>query len=275
MNNTKYKATLEFALEMDKKDPLAKFRSEFDVPMTFDNPKFIYFVGNSLGAKPKKADEYIQEELNKWEKYGVYGHFKEPNPWVSYGDLVKDQLGNVLGADPSEIIAKDTLTSNLHFLFTSFYKIGKKNKILIENDPFPSDIDVVNSQIEVRHSHINDFLSSIKNEGESTKLLTNYFPEDLIVQLQPEQDKLIVSTDYICETIKKHKDDISLVFLMGVHYLTGQAFDLKAITEEAHKHDIKVGFDLAHWAGNLDAKLHDWGVDFAAWCNYKYLNAGP
>jgi len=273
--NFKYKATLEFAQEMDKKDPLAKFRAEFDIPMTFDNPKFIYFVGNSLGAKPKKADEYIQEELNKWEKYGAYGHFNEPNPWVSYGNLVKEQLGKVLGAEPSEIIAKDTLTANLHFLFTSFYKIGKKNKILIENDPFPSDIDAVNSQIQVRHFHINDLLSLKENEDEAAKSLTNYFPEDLVIQLQPEQDKLTVSTDYICEIIKKHKDELSLVFLSGVHYLTGQAYDIKAITEEAHKHGIKAGFDLAHWAGNIDSKLHEWGVDFAAWCNYKYLNAGP
>jgi len=269
-----YIPTLEFAKEMDHKDPLAKYRNKFIIPRTSMNPDFIYFAGLSLGAAPKKAREYVNEEFDKWENDGVYGHFSEPNPWLTYADLVKEPLANILGAEPSEIVAMDTLTSNLHFLLISFYSMGERNKILIENDPFPSDIDVVTSQIDIRTRYISEYLK--RDNAYDTSI--NLFMDSVqghVVQLQSDPTKLTLSTEYICDTITEHKDELSLVFLPGVHYLTGQAFDLKTITETAHKYGITAGFDLAHWAGNIESHLHGWNVDFAAWCNYKYLNSGP
>ena len=254
VNSPVIKATnLDFALEQDQKDPLAHFRGGFHFPETKTGKPFIYFCGNSLGLQPDTADQYIKEELEAWKKLGVGGHLNSKRPWLTYHELLTHYSAKLVGALDREVVVMNSLTVNLHLLMTSFYRPnGKRKKILIENNAFPSDRYAVQSQLKIHGNH----------------------PKEGLIILNPDQGDTI-TTEWIFDCFHQHGHEIALVLIGGVNYYTGQAFDMKAITKKAHEYGCLVGFDLAHGAGNLHLKLHDWDVDFAAWCGYKYLNGGP
>ena len=234
-----------FAHEMDEKDPLRSFRERFLIPRTKNGKEVVYLVGNSLGLQPKKAGNYIQQELEDWANLGVRGHMNAKNPWYAYHELVTESLAKIVGAKPHEVVAMNSLTTNLHLMMVSFYRpTSKKFKIVIEPGAFPSDQYAVTSQI--------------KFHG-----------------FDPKEALLEIDSDNILETLKVNGDAIALVMIGNVNFRTGEAFDIKGITKVAHQKNCMVGFDLAHGAGNLSLKLHDDGPDFAVWCNYKYLNGGP
>jgi len=244
---------LDFALEQDQKDPLAHFRGRFHFPETKTGEPFIYFCGNSLGLQPDTAEQYIKEELDAWKKLGVDGHLKGKRPWLTYHELLTHYSAKLVGALDREVVVMNSLTVNLHLLMTSFYRPnGKRKKILIENNAFPSDRYAVQSQLKIHGNH----------------------PKEDLMILNPDQGETI-TTEWILDCFEHHGDEITMVLIGGVNYYSGQAFDMEAITKKAHEYNCLVGFDLAHGAGNLHLKLHDWGVDFSAWCGYKYLNGGP
>ena len=244
---------MDFALEQDQKDPLAHFRGRFHFPETKTGKPFIYFCGNSLGLQPDTSDQYIKEELEVWKKLGVGGHLNSKRPWLTYHELLTHYSAKLVGALDREVVVMNSLTVNLHLLMTSFYRPnGKRKKILIENNAFPSDRYAVQSQLKIHGNH----------------------PKEDLMILNPDQGKTI-TTEWILDCFEHHGDEITMVLIGGVNYYSGQAFDMEAITKKAHEYNCLVGFDLAHGAGNLHLKLHDWGVDFAAWCGYKYLNGGP
>lgn len=250
---TKYRLNIDFAKQLDAKDTLSHFRDQFHIPLTESSEPFIYFCGNSLGLQPKTAKSYILEELDAWEKFGVEGHFQAKRPWMPYHEFLTQYSAKLVGALEKEVVVMNSLSVNLHLLMASFYRPkGKQKKILIENNAFPSDRYAVQSQLKF---HNND-------------------PIDDLMILQPNKGATI-TTDWILDCFEHHGDEIALVMLGGVNYYSGQAFDMQAITQKAHKYGCLVGFDLAHAAGNIEMYLHDWGVDFAAWCGYKYLNGGP
>lgn len=246
--------SLDYAQDLDKNDELRDYRDQFHFPNDENGDKKLYFTGNSLGLQPKSTREYINQELDDWAKYGVDGHFEAKNPWMPYHEIVTEKLARVVGAKPEEVVAMNSLTANLHFLMVSFYRPeGKKRKIVIEYDAFPSDVYAVKSQIEYHGGNpVTDLIYLRAREGEHT-----------------------IRIEDIKAVLENQSDEIALIMLGGVNYYTGQLFDMKAITEIAHKNNIVAGFDLAHAAGNIHLKLHDWGIDFAAWCSYKYLNSGP
>ncbi|MGE0173007.1 MAG: kynureninase [Oligoflexales bacterium] len=247
-------ARVEVALEHDAKDPLRGFAERFHIPKRADGGKAIYFCGHSLGLQPKTTAAYVQRELADWVEMGVKGHGKEYRPWYSYHELVRDYAAKVVGCKPTEVVAMNSLTTNLHLLMVSFYQpTPKRFKIVIEKHAFPSDVYAVKSQISYH----------------------GYNPDEALVVLEPEDGQMTISAEQIDATLALHGESIALIMLGGVNYLTGQAFDMKAIAEKGHKIGAYVGFDLAHAAGNLDLKLHDWNIDFACWCTYKYLNSGP
>jgi kynureninase len=202
----------------------------------------------------KKTKEIIFQELDDWAKYGVEGHFMASRPWVSYHELFPNLLSPIIGGHSSEIVAMNQLTSNLHFLFVSFYRPTKSRyKIIMEGKAFPSDQYAVESQVKYH----------------------GYIPEDAIIEVFPREGENYLRIEDIIETIEKNKESIALVFFSGVNYYTGQVFNMKSIAKKAQEINSVCGFDLAHAAGNVELHLHDWGVDFAAWCSYKYLNSGP
>ncbi|MCX7728258.1 MAG: kynureninase [Bacteroidia bacterium] len=243
----------EKAEYLDKEDTLSHFRSQFIFPQ-HNGKNALYFTGNSLGLQPVTTKQYIEQELEDWAKYGVEGHFYARRPWFAYHEFLTEKMANIVGALPEEVVMMNQLTSNLHFLMVSFYKpIGKKRKILIEYPAFPSDIYAVQSQIKFHGGNPISDLIMVKSER-----------EDFVI----EEEKLI-------EQIEKNKDELALVLLGGVNYLSGQVFDIAKITQTAHHFNIMCGWDLAHAAGNIELHLHEWEVDFAAWCTYKYLNSGP
>lgn len=246
--------SLDYAQDLDKNDELRDYRDQFHFP-TDENGDFkLYFTGNSLGLQPKSTREYINQELDDWAKYGVDGHFEAKNPWMPYHEIVTEKLARVVGAKPEEVVAMNSLTANLHFLMVSFYRPeGKKRKIVIEYDAFPSDVYAVKSQIKFHGGN----------------------PETDLIYLKAREGEHTIRIEDIKAVLENQSDEIALIMLGGVNYYTGQLFDMKAITEIAHKNNIVAGFDLAHAAGNIHLKLHDWGIDFAAWCSYKYLNSGP
>jgi len=254
MNSPEISPTdLNFALEQDNYDPQAHFRERFHFPETESGESFIYFSGNSLGLQPDTAEQYITEELDAWKKLGVKGHLNAKRPWLPYHELLTQYTAEIAGAFEKEVVVMNSLTVNLHLLMTSFYRPkGKRKKILIENNAFPSDRYAVQSQLKIHGNH----------------------PKEGLIILNPDQGDTI-STEWILDCFHHHGHEIALVLIGGVNYYTGQAFDMKAITKKAHEYGCLVGFDLAHGAGNLHLKLHDWDVDFAAWCGYKYLNGGP
>ena len=248
-----HKNTLAYAQELDKKDELRSFRKKFHMPQ-HEGKDVVYFTGNSLGLQPVTTELYIQQELNDWKKFGVEGHFLAKNPWFSYHEILTEQSAKLVGAKPSEVVMMNQLTVNLHLLMVSFYRPTKQRyKILCEAKAFPSDQYALQSQAQFHGFAI----------------------EDAIIEVEPRSGEHSIRHEDILKAIETHKNELALVLFSGVNYFTGQVFDMKTITATAHKHGILVGFDLAHAAGNIDLHLHDWGVDFAAWCSYKYLNSGP
>ena len=204
--------------------------------------------------QPKAAEAALKTELQDWKNLGVEGHFHGTNPWFHYHKFLTQQTANVVGALPEEVVVMNQLTSNLHFLFVSFYRpTAKKYKILMEVSAFPSDMYLVESQVKFH----------------------GYQPDDAIIELKPRAGEHTLRNEDILNAIEEHRNELALVFFSGVQYYTGQVFNIKSIAEKAKEHQITVGFDLAHAAGNIELKLHEWEVDFAAWCSYKYLNSGP
>ena len=245
--------TLEYALQKDKQDELRSFRERFYFPQHNGKDR-LYFCGNSLGLQPKSVRDYIDVELKDWKDLGVEGHFEGKNAWFYYHHHFSEKLSNIVGAKPSEVVVMNTLTTNLHLMMISFYQPqGKRYKIMVEGGAFPSDYYVVESQLK----------------------LHRYDWKDGMIELEPREGEYNLRTEDILAKIEEHKDELALIMLGGVNYYTGQLFDMKAITEHGHKVGAKVGFDLAHAAGNIDLKLNEWGPDFAVWCSYKYLNSGP
>jgi len=249
-----YQLGLEYALNQDKNDELKSFRNQFHIPKDKKGNDLIYMTGNSLGLQPKTTKAYINQELEDWANLGVEGHFEAKNPWLPYHEFLTENMANIVGAKPIEVVVMNTLTANLHFMMVSFYQPTKKRyKILIESDAFPSDKYAVESQL--------------RHHGFDHK-------EGLILWKPREGEELLRYEDL--ETILTEQgDEIALILIGGVNYYTGQFFDLKRITLLGHKYGCKVGFDCAHGAGNVDLDLHNSGADFAVWCTYKYLNSGP
>jgi kynureninase len=256
MNKTekiKYQFTLAFAQEQDQKDPLKKYREQFYFPQ-HEGKNVLYFTGNSLGLQPKSTSKYIQQELDDWAKYGVEGHFHAKNPWYSYHEQFTEPLAKIVGAKPHEVVVMNQLTVNLHLLMVSFYRPSKNRyKIICETKAFPSDQYALESQV--------------KHYGHS--------PDIAIIEAKPRPKEHTLRTEDILSLIDEHSDTLALVMMGGVNYYTGQVFEMDKITAAAHKAGAFVGFDLAHAVGNIKLKLHEWNVDFACWCSYKYLNSGP
>ncbi len=248
-----FENNLDFAKHLDDKDELSHFREKFYIPMV-NGKESIYFTGNSLGLQPKTTQDHILNELEDWANYGVEGHFHARNPWMPYHENFSDQLADIVGALPHEVVAMNQLTVNLHLLMVTFYRPTKtKYKIICEAKAFPSDQYAIESQVKF-HGY-------------------NY--EDAVIEVAPREGEYTIHTEDILSAIEKHRDDLALVLFGGVNYYTGQFFDIKTIAEAAHKAGVFAGFDLAHAAGNVSLSLHEWGVDFACWCSYKYLNSGP
>ena len=248
----KFLITRAFAKQLDQEDVLSPFRKKFLFPKIGTKTK--YFCGHSLGLQPKATNAYMQSELEDWANWAVEGHWKAKQPWLTYHQAFAKPLSVLTGAYPDEVVAMNSLTTNLHFMLATFYRpTGKKIKIITEGWNFPSDRFALESVVK----------------------LHGYDPAKVIVELKPKAHAFDLSSDEICATIQKHKDTVALVFFNGVNYYTGQAFDLKKISQAAHLAGAVAGFDLAHAIGNIDLHLHDWKVDFAVWCSYKYLNAGP
>ena len=249
-----YKNTANFASELDAKDELQHYRNEFHIPLQKNGEEHIYMCGNSLGLQPKRTKEFLNQELEDWATFGVEGHFHAKNPWMPYHEFLTESYAKIVGAKPAEVVAMNTLTVNLHLMMVSFYRpTESRHKIIIEGDAFPSDIYAVESQI--------------KHHGLS--------PETSLIKLRPRDGESAIRTEDISAIIEREGDEIALIMLGGVNYYTGQVFDFEKITKIAHNKGINVGFDLAHAAGNIKLELHKWGVDFAVWCSYKYLNSGP
>ncbi len=247
-----FENNLEFARQLDNKDPLKSFRDKFHFP-NFHEKKILYFTGNSLGLQPKKAVEYIQEELADWAKFGVEGHFHAKRPWYSYHENLCEMTAKIVGAKPVEVVVTHSLTTNLHLLLVSFYRPqGKRTKIICEAKAFPSDQYVLESQVNFH---------GLKQEN--------------IVEVFPRAGEELIHLEDILSKIKELRDELALVMFGGVNYYTGQLFDMQKITAAAHAVGAIAGFDLAHATGNVNLHLHDWNVDFATWCGYKYLNSSP
>lgn len=248
-----YKNTLEFAKSLDAIDPLRSFRDEFYIPR-HEGVEALYFTGNSLGLQPKQTASYLNEELVLWRERGVDGHFEGKRPWFHYHKYAKETLATVVGAEPSEVVAMNSLTTNLHLFMISFYRPTKERyKIITEAGAFPSDQYALESQVKFH----------------------GLDPEDAIVEVKPRDGEEILCTEDIIKAINQNGDELALVLFSGVQYFTGQFFDIKSITEAGHKSGALVGFDLAHAVGNVPLNLHNDEVDFAVWCHYKYLNSGP
>jgi kynureninase len=240
---------------MDAADELSGFRDKFWIPRDAAGSEQIYFTGNSLGLQPKTTREYVDQELDDWARLAVEGHMHARKPWLPYHEFVTEPMARVVGALPVETVVMNSLTVNLHLLMVSFYRpTPERYRIIIEKGAFPSDQYAVASQIKFH----------------------GYEPSaGALIELAPRDGEATLRTEDILETIDREGDGVALVLLGGVNYYTGQAFDMRAIAEAGHRKGCIVGFDCAHAAGNLELKLHDWDVDFAAWCSYKYLNAGP
>lgn len=249
-----YSTSADSAASLDAADTLGGFRDRFHFPETADGSQPLYFTGNSLGLMPKKALEYVEQELKDWSRLAVEGHLNARNPWLPYHEFLTQPMSRVVGAQPSETVVMNALTVNLHLMMVSFYRPeAERNKIVIERGAFPSDRYAVESQIKFH----------------------GLDPRVSLIELTPRQGESVLRTEDIIETIEREGESVALIMLGGVNYYTGQAFDMRAITEAGHKCGAVVGFDLAHAAGNLELHLHDWNVDFAVWCSYKYLNGGP
>lgn len=252
--NQSFSAAKEYAVKLDEVDTLASFRNEFYFPKQPDGTPFLYFCGHSLGLEPKRTKENILEECDSWATRGVEGHFHGEFPWYSAHETVTKDLAQLVGAKESEVVAMNSLTTNLHLLFVSFFQPQpKRSKIMIEATAFPSDRYLCATQLQ--------------HHG--------FDPQTHLLEWAPRTDTMQYSCEDLEILLQKHGDEIALIFLGHVNYLTGQAFDLKRIAKLAQKYGCVFGVDLAHGIGNLHLLMHDDGVDFAAWCSYKYLNSGP
>jgi len=244
----------DFAIAMDARDPLAHFRNRFCFPKTKGGEDCIYLCGHSLGLQPRSASSYIEQELRDWAQLGVEGHFHAKSPWVPYHRLLTSQTAALVGALRSEVVVMNSLTVNLHLMMTSFYRPTKaRYKIVVERGAFPSDQYAVKSQINCH----------------------GFDPASSLVELSTREGESCLRDEDVESLIDREGNSIALILLGGVNYVTGQAFDMAGITKAGHRKGCVVGFDLAHAAGNIPLRLHDWGPDFAVWCNYKYLNGGP
>ncbi len=249
-----YQNTLQYAQEQDKQDKLSHLRKQFHIPKDKEGNDWLYFTGNSLGLQPRQTQKYIQQELDDWANYGVEGHFEAKNPWMPYHEFLTEKMAKIVGAKPLEVVVMNTLTTNLHLLMVSFYQPTKRKfKIVIESDAFPSDRYAVQSQLK--------FHGFDADEG--------------LIEWKPRNGEELLRIEDLETIVAEQGDEIALLLIGGVNYYTGQYLDLKRIAEIGHAKNCKVGIDLAHGAGNISPELHSSGVDFAAWCTYKYLNSGP
>ena len=249
-----FSADETFAREMDTQDPLRDFREQFYLPLGKDGKPLIYFAGNSLGLMPKSARHVVEEELDNWATLGVDAHHATGTPWYSYHEEVREPMARLVGAKPLEVICMNSLTVNLHLMMATFYRPTKSRfKILMEEPAFPSDTYAIKTQI-VHHG---------------------LDPKDALILARPRKGEFTIRTEDILDLIEKHADQLAVVMIGAVNFFTGQLFEVKKITAAAREHGIIAGFDLAHAIGNVPLSVHDWKVDFAVWCSYKYLNAGP
>jgi kynureninase len=248
-----FSKSLDGALLLDAQDSLRAFRNEFLLPQV-NGRDAIYFLGNSLGLQPKRTEGYIKKVLVQWQQFGVEGFFNGDTPWLAYHNRLAAPLAAVVGALPQEVVVMNQLTVNLHLMLVSFYRpSGKRTKILCEAKAFPSDQYMLETHL----------------------LHRGFDPDSHIIEVAPRAGDTCIRPEDILHAIETHGDELAVVLWGGVNYYTGQVFDMKSITEAAQKKGALVGFDLAHAAGNVPLELHNWNVDFAGWCNYKYLNAGP
>ena len=244
----------KFALQRDAEDPLRQFREKFHLPLGANGKPLIYLAGNSLGLMPKAARKIVEQELDDWAKLAVDAHLKAATPWYSYHETLREPTARLVGAQPNEVICMNSLTVNLHLMMATFYRPTKTRfKVLMEEPAFPSDTYAIKTQI-AHHG---------------------FDPEEALVLARPRDGEFTVRQDDIEALLEKQGDQIALVLIAGVNFFTGQLFDIKTIAAAAQKLGCIVGIDLAHAIGNVPLALHDWNVDFAVWCSYKYLNAGP
>lgn len=243
-----------YARELDASDPLASYRDVFELPRRPDGSALVYLCGNSLGLMPSAARAAVDGELDDWARLGVDGHFRATKPWYSYHALCRETGARLVGAIPGEVVMMNSLTVNLHLLLVSFYRpAGRRHKILIEDGAFPSDRYAVAAQAAYH----------------------GFDPAEAVLVVRPRRGEAVLRTEDIIGLLNDRGGEIAVVLLAGVQYLTGQVLDMARITVAARGHGCVVGFDLAHAAGNVPLALHEWGVDFAVWCSYKYLNGGP
>ena len=249
-----FSAAEDFARQLDAEDPLRRFREKFHLPLGKDGKPVIYFAGNSLGLMPKSARKIVEQELDDWANRGVDAHHAAGTPWYSYHETLREPIARLVGAKPIEVISMNSLTVNIHLMMATFYRPTKSRfKILMEDPAFPSDTYAIKTQI-IHHG---------------------LDPKDALVLARPCNGDFTIRTEEIVDLIEKHHDELALVMMGGVNFFTGQLFDIEKIAAAAQKHGIVAGFDLAHAIGNVQLALRDWNVDFAVWCSYKYLNAGP
>lgn len=245
--------SLEGARRLDREDTLAGFRDQFHIPKTADGREEIYLCGNSLGLQPKRTRDYVGEFLDDWQNMGVRGHFEPKHAWLPYHEFLTETMADLVGARPHEVVTMNSLTVNLHLMMVSFYRpTPNRYKILIEDHAFPSDTYAVASQL--RHH--------------------GYDPKNALLTIKPRSGEELIRAEDLYELIAREGDSIALILLPGVQYYTGQVLDFAEITRLGHAKGCMVGFDLAHAVGNIPLALHDWNIDFACWCSYKYLNSG-
>ena len=251
---TNFKQGIEYAKDQDLRDPLAHYRTKFHIPKNEEGNEWLYFTGNSLGLQPKETKNHIKQELDDWANLGVEGHFEAKNPWMPYHEFLTETMAQIVGAKPIEVVIMNTLTTNLHLLMVSFYQPTKlKHKILIESDAFPSDRYAVETQLKFH----------------------GFDPSDSLIEWSPRQGETLLNIEDLESILESQGEEIALLLIGGVNYYTGQYLDLKKISQLGHEKGCKVGIDLAHGVGNIQPNLHESGVDFAAWCTYKYMNSGP
>lgn len=248
-----FENTISFAQQLDAADTLKAYREQFYVPI-INGQECIYFTGNSLGLQPKTTQNYVLNELEDWANYGVEGHFHGRVPWFSYHEIFADKVAALVGALPTEVVVMNQLTVNLHLLMSTFYRPTKERyKIICEAKAFPSDQYALETQAS----------------------LHGFDPAEAVIEVAPREGEHTIRTEDIVAAIEQHGNQLALVLFGGVNYYSGQLFDMATITAAAHRVGAYAGFDLAHAAGNVQLQLHDWQVDFACWCSYKYLNSGP
>ncbi len=246
--------TSTYTSALDAGDPLRTFRDQFHIPRSDSGSEIVYLVGNSLGLQPRQTAEYVRQVLDDWRDLAVRAHFEGECPWMPYHEFLAEPMARIVGARTDEVVVMNSLTVNLHLMLTSFWQpVGKKHKILIEAGAFPSDYIAVESHIRAR----------------------GFDPKDTLIVVEPRSGHDCLRMEDLCQAIEDARDELALVVLPGVHYYTGQVFDLPQLADVCHRCDIVCGVDLAHAAGNIELALHEWQIDFAVWCTYKYLNSGP